>query len=112
MDVALPGIVYPVKLKSYEMPNELGSYIFWSNHARFSGSPEKLVLDCKELGIHNCMDLMDLCSVKDAAEYIIYKGIFKDAASRSGYGSSGLSSWSSAGSSSSDMSDYEGDGHD
>ena len=58
------------------------------------------------------MDLMDLCTYKDAAEYIIYKGIFKDATSRSGYGSSGLSSWSSAGSSASDLSDFEGSGAD
>ena len=37
VDIALPSIVYPVKLKSYEMPNDLGSYIFWCNHVRFSG---------------------------------------------------------------------------
>ena len=54
------------------------------------------------------MDLLKLCTYKDAAEYIIYKGLFKDTELRSGYGSSGMSSWSSAGSAS-ESSDLDDD---
>lgn len=46
-----------------------------------------------------------MCTYKDAAEYVIYKGIFNEPALRSGYGSSGMSSWSSCGSE--DFSDFE-----
>ena len=52
------------------------------------------------------MDLLELCTYKDAAEYVIFKGIFNEPSLRSGYGSSGMSSWSSCGS---EDSDYEDD---
>jgi len=102
----LPGIVYPVCLTSYKLPLELGSFIFCANFLRMlqekGPSDEVLTIDFKSLGMQNRSDLLELCTYKDAAEFIIQRGIFKET---DGYSSSGLSSWSAE--SSSESSDLE-----
>lgn len=75
-------MVYPVKLEAYKFPSEIGSFIFMNNHKRYLKDCPTLVLDCNELGISSSMDLLQLCTYRDAAEYVIYKGLFTDEGDR------------------------------
>ena len=61
----IPAICYPFALTEYELPSDLGTYIF---QQALGGTDT--VIDCHELGIQNQQDLIELCMADSAADFL------------------------------------------